>query len=267
MLRKRVAFVVKYFPLSRRISGLTSVIALLTHRLAKDFDVHVFAQCSPQQADEWSAASGATCHPVAGRYWLAVGKAVAEADCASVVLVSGISARRLIYPAFRLLVGRLGRSRRLLMYQGVNTDGPPGPLARRLLRRFDRVLCTSPRLLSLFGEPGVDGCRGCVADGVVVCEDFDWNTGHPAGGQDDQVVYAFQVWFDRCDSLAVQSVTLGVHIRVARVTNRYLRPNTFRELIVLGGPRSCVSASRQLDPGGAILVPNDARPVVTVRIK
>lgn len=155
---KRVAFIVKYFPASERISGLTSLASLLFGRLHLKLDLHVFSQCSQEHAQQWSKKSEYMVHAVNGNYWLCVGRAVKNIDPACIVIMSGIHVARLIYPTYRPLIAILGDNAPIYFYQGVNMDVPPGRMGCLLLTRLNHIICTSPRLMSIFSSRFSDHC-------------------------------------------------------------------------------------------------------------
>lgn len=155
---QRVAVIIKYFPPSERISGLTSLASLLFDRFATKLDLHVLSQCSQAQAKQWSEKCDYTLHPVNGMFWFQVGDAVKKIDPQGIVLLSGIHKASLIYPVLRPLVATLGDRTKTLFYQCVNLDHRPGRMARRILERFDRIICSSPRLMSLLSEQFIGSC-------------------------------------------------------------------------------------------------------------
>ena len=160
----RLAIIVKYLlPDERRISGVASFASILLDRLACDLDLHVFTQCTEEQAGAWSRDHTYATHAVGGNFWLRVGGEVARngADCS--LTISGLHKSRLFYPMFRPLAARLpGRK---IFYQAVCMDRPLGALGRRVLRKFSAVAATTQNIAYAFGAlaqpcaivpPGID---------------------------------------------------------------------------------------------------------------
>ena len=121
--------------------------AVLLEHLAEKTDLHIYSSCTRRQADGWASKTGCHVHPVSARnYWLAVGGPVCNLKPHTVLVVSGIHKARIIYPAFQQLHHKVAGRMRTLLLQAVNLDRRPGFLAKRLLRRFDAVLCSSKTL-------------------------------------------------------------------------------------------------------------------------
>jgi glycosyltransferase involved in cell wall biosynthesis len=164
-MTERLAVIVKWFPFSRRLSGLTTMAALLLERLAKAFDAHVLCECSPGRAAEWAAQAAYAMHPVPRRFWLRVGREAAKIQPGRVLVISGISRSALLYAALRPLLWQLGGRAPVLLYQGVNLDAPPGRMGRRLLKRLDAIVCAGPAATALLSQAAPGRCT-CLPPGV-----------------------------------------------------------------------------------------------------
>ena len=158
----RIGILIKFFPPSIRISGLTSFAALLTGVLAKSIDIEVFACCDSSVARDWSLRHEFRIHAVRNPYWINVIWKTDGIDFNAILILSGIHQSRLLAPAFLPLLAALYGKRRLIFYQGVNLDRPPGIIGRWLLEKFDVLVCNSLLLTSqlprnsIYVPPGID---------------------------------------------------------------------------------------------------------------
>ena len=94
---QRVALLVKYFPGSERISGLTSFATVLAERMAKHCDLYVFSQCTKQQAEEISGAGVYKLYSVPRPFWFTVGKYVKRSKIDTVIVLSGVHKSAFLY--------------------------------------------------------------------------------------------------------------------------------------------------------------------------
>lgn len=150
----RLAVIVKYFPPGDRISGLTSFIDLLLTKLAKKWEIHLICQSEEKQVNEWAKNTGIKSHALSHSFWLAAPWVVRKIQPDIVLVVSGVHKVGLVYPIFSYVKNIIGHRIFSVFLQGVNLDAPPGYFASRLLQRFDKIICTSPKLASDLSKLG-----------------------------------------------------------------------------------------------------------------
>jgi glycosyltransferase involved in cell wall biosynthesis len=173
----KVGLLVKYFPMSHRISGLTSFATLLARELSAYCRLHVFSNCTEQQQILSKENDPFTLHRVKGPFWLRAGLCAGNSDLDRIVILSGIYKAKFFYPAFKTLFMTIPKNTPLYFYQGTIPDGKTSKAFQRMLtKRCTKVIGTNPLMIdklcgdfcrkTVFLPPGIDlqVIRGSVAE-------------------------------------------------------------------------------------------------------
>jgi len=173
---ERVALIVKYFPKSKRISGLTSFATLLASHMAAYCQLHVFSRCTEEEAEELCRTNDYIVHPVREPFWLRVAAHIKRVGAAKVIVLSGVHRAGFLYFAFKPLFASLAEDTDLYFYQAtILTNGLTNRF-QNLLRNCRGVICTVPALKLMLSQeisrhflclpPGVDleHIRNCAAE-------------------------------------------------------------------------------------------------------
>lgn len=149
--RPTVAIVVKYFPPTRRISGIIGFLTVLLRAAAADLDIVVISHETASD-ERGEGLPGIRQRRVGRPFPIRAARAVAEERADAVVVVSGIYelAKAAVYFA-PLAVGR--RTHRVFL-QATNVAEGGGPHVRRFLHRFDRVAGTSEHIVDALRRAG-----------------------------------------------------------------------------------------------------------------
>jgi len=163
----KVGLLVKYFPMSHRISGLTSFVELLARELSKYCQLNVFSNCTEQQQHFSKENDPFDLHRVKKPFWLRVGSCVRKLYLDKIIILSGIYKARLFYPAFKILFMTMPESTPLYFYQGTVPDRRTSKAFQKLLvKRCIKVIGTNPFMINklcgdycrkgIFLPPGID---------------------------------------------------------------------------------------------------------------
>lgn len=143
-----LGLLVKYFPPSRRISGVIGFLAPLARHLGKILDLQIFTSRIPG-APEREATDTYTIHRVGWPFPISAGRAVKSLGPDVVLTVSSMYQRRraaLYFGAAHLASMASGVPRRSMFYQATNPAAGSDRMYARLLGSYDIVLCASPQM-------------------------------------------------------------------------------------------------------------------------
>lgn len=162
----RVALLVKHFPTSNRISGLTSFAVVLADQLARHCDLHVISCKSKEPTTSNGEQHAFHHHTVPAPFWARVARAVNLLQVDKVIVLSGVHKARFLQAAFKLLFSGLPDHVPLHFYQGTVLDRPPSKRLGGLFGRCSSLLCTNRRLARMLSDslqqkcvylpPGID---------------------------------------------------------------------------------------------------------------
>ena len=172
----KVGLLVKYFPMSHRISGLTSFATLLARELSAYCQLHVFSNCTEQQQRLSRENDPFTLHRVKSPFWLRAGLYAGKSDLDRMIILSGVYKARFFYPVFRTLFMTVPKNIPLYFYQGTIPDSNTSKAFQRLLtKRCTKVIGTNPLMIdklcgdfcrkAVFLPPGID--LQIIRDSVV----------------------------------------------------------------------------------------------------
>jgi len=155
----KVGLLVKYFPMSYRISGLTSFATLLARELSNYCQLHVFSNCTEQQQRFSKENDPFDLHRVRNPFWLRAGSCARKLYLDKIIILSGIYKARFFYPVFKVLFMTMPKSTPLYFYQGTVPESSTSKAFQKLLaKRCTKVIGTNPFMMNkLCGDSCLKG--------------------------------------------------------------------------------------------------------------